>query len=151
MAMSELRSYEEKYCEIEMLVGEIEPRKKVWFGSLGADLTNKRKCVKWQHVAAVNAASSESRSTSEVKKNWSDLKVNDRKRMALHRQSVSATGGGTGTPELSPFDEHMASIFGEASVAGAVAEKEGDTDMAEDETADEPGKQPKALCAVHQT
>lgn len=37
---------------------------------------------------------------------------------ALHRQSVSATGGGTRTLDLSPFDESMASIVGEASVAG---------------------------------
>ena len=98
-------------------------------------------------VAAVNA-SSESQTRSEVNKNWSELKCNDKKCMALHRQSVSATGGGTGTPNLSPFDERMAPVVWEASVAGVVKEKEGDT---EDETADEPGKQPKALCVVHKT
>lgn len=32
-----------------------------------------------------------------------------------------------------------------------VTEKEGDTNMAEDETAGEPGKQPEALCVAHQT
>ena len=43
-----------------------------------------------------------------------------------------------------------ASIVRELSVAGVVTEKENDTDMAKDETADEPGKQPKG-CVVHQT
>ena len=33
---------------------------------------------------------------SEVKKNWSELKVNDKGRMVLHKRSVSATGGGKG-------------------------------------------------------
>lgn len=40
----------------------------------------------------------------------SGLKVNAKKRIDLHRQSVSATGGGTGTPDLSSFDERMTSI-----------------------------------------
>ena len=61
-------------------------------------------------------------------------KINDKEHMALYKQCVSATGGSTGTPDLSPFDEHMASIVRETSVAGVV------TDMGEDETTDKPGK-----------
>ena len=37
-------------CEIETLVGEIEARKKVLFGSHGAGLTNKRQFFECQHV-----------------------------------------------------------------------------------------------------
>ena len=51
----------------------------------------------------------------------------------------------------SPFDKRMASIVGEASVGGVVTENEGDCDMAEDETAGDPGKRPKALCVAHRT
>ena len=97
-------------------------------------------------VVAVIAANSVSRTISEVKKNWSNPKSNNKEHIALHRLSVSATGWGTGTPDLSPFDERLASIIREASVASVVTEKE-----AEDETTYEPGKQPKALCIVHQT
>ena len=37
-------------CEIEMLVEEIEARKKVLFGSHGAGFTNKRTFFEWPHV-----------------------------------------------------------------------------------------------------
>ena len=47
-------------CETEVLVGMIEARKKVLFGSHGAGLTNKRTFVEWQHVG-------ESRIESKVK------------------------------------------------------------------------------------
>ncbi|KAK5614347.1 hypothetical protein CRENBAI_003182 [Crenichthys baileyi] len=54
-----------------------------------------------------------------------------------HHQSMSATGGGKGEPELTPFEKKMASILGETCLCGIVSEKEGDTDLAE--TTDELG------------
>ncbi len=75
---------------------------------------------------------------AEVKKKWSDLKVEAKKQLTSHRQSVSATGGGKGVPELTPFETRMGSILGETSLCGIVPENEGDTDLAE--TTDEPGK-----------
>lgn len=71
------------------------------FSSHSPGITNKRKFVEWQHVvAAVSAASSESQTMSEVKKKWPDLKVNAKKHINLHKQSISATSRGTGTPNL---------------------------------------------------
>ena len=49
---------------------------------------------------------------ADVKKKWSDLKVEAKRKVARHRRSTSATGGGSGTPELTPLDEKRASTVG---------------------------------------
>lgn len=125
--------------EVEVLVGEVEARKIILFGGHSSGITNKRKFSEWQHVvSAVNEVSATERSVADIKKKWSDLKVEAKKRVARHRESISATGGGRGTPEPTPLDNKIASILGTASVGGIVSEKEGDTDLAE--TTEETGK-----------
>ncbi|XP_049426784.1 t-SNARE domain-containing protein 1-like [Epinephelus fuscoguttatus] len=118
--------------EIEVLVGEVEARKIILFGGHSSGITNKRKTSEWQHVVtAVNGVSATERSVAEVKKKWSDLKMEAKTRVAWHRQSVSATGGGNGTPEPTLLDTKIASILGTANMCGIVLEKYGDTDLAE--------------------
>ena len=68
---------------------------------------------------------------------WLEVHVKA-KGIASHHQSVPVTGGGRGTPELSPPKMRMASILAETSVSGIVLEKGGDTYMAQ--TPDDPGK-----------
>lgn len=132
--------------ETEVLVSEVDQRKVILFGSHSSGITNKKKCVEWQHVtAAVNAVGSTNRTVPEIKKKWSDLKVGAKKRLACHRQSVSATGGGQGAPKLSPLETRMASIIGETSVCGIVSEREGDTDMV---VTGEPGKSLYSISAL---
>ncbi|KAI3353871.1 hypothetical protein L3Q82_005079 [Scortum barcoo] len=80
---------------------------------------------KWQHVAD---AASEGRTVAKVKKKWSDIKVDAKKRLASRRQSVCATRRGRGTPKLTPLDEKLAGIIGESLLSGVVTEVEGDTD-----------------------
>ena len=43
---------------------------------------------------AFNAVGSEKRTQAEVKKKWSHMKVDVKRRMAAHRRSVAKTGGG---------------------------------------------------------
>ena len=43
---------------------------------------------------AFNAVGSEKRTQAEVKKKWSDIKVDVKRRVAAHRRSVAKTGGG---------------------------------------------------------
>ncbi|XP_049913336.1 t-SNARE domain-containing protein 1-like [Epinephelus moara] len=118
--------------EIEVLVREVEARKIILFGGHRSGVTNKRKTSEWQHVVtAVNSVSATVRSVAEVRKKWCDLKMEAKSRVAWHRQSVSATGGGQGTPEPTPLDTKIASILGTASVCDIVSEREGDTDLAE--------------------
>lgn len=71
-------------CEIEVLVGEVDTRKKMLFGGHSVGITNAKKALEWQHVAdAVNAAASEGRTVAEIKKKWSDIKVDAKKRLAF--------------------------------------------------------------------
>ena len=53
--------------------------------------------------------------TLKLKKKWSDLKVEVKRRVSAHRRSVTATGGGTGVGELSPFDLRVAALIGDTS------------------------------------
>ncbi|XP_026113218.1 nuclear apoptosis-inducing factor 1-like [Carassius auratus] len=131
MANTERKSKKRNFtqCEVEVIVGEVEKRRKMLFGGHSVGITNAKKALEWQTVAdAVNAVASQPRTVAEIKKKWSDIKVEAKKRLALHRQSVSATGGGKGTPELTPLDERLAAIIGESLLSGVVTEAEGDTD-----------------------
>uniref|UniRef100_A0AAQ6AJ68 Myb/SANT-like DNA-binding domain-containing protein n=1 Tax=Amphiprion ocellaris TaxID=80972 RepID=A0AAQ6AJ68_AMPOC len=130
--MAEKRKRNLSETEIEVLVDEVAARKSILFGGHCSGITNKRKGTEWQHiVTSVNSVSSTERTVAEMKKKWSDLKVEAKKRVACHRQSVSATGGDRGKPEPTPLDSRIASILGTASGCGIVSEKEGDTDLAE--------------------
>lgn len=44
------------------------------------------------------------RSVPDVKKKWLDLNAEAKKRLACHRQRMSATGGGKKTPEPRELD-----------------------------------------------
>ncbi|XP_054868348.1 t-SNARE domain-containing protein 1-like [Amphiprion ocellaris] len=130
--MAEKRKGNFSETEIEVLVDEMEARKSILFGGHSSGITNKRKGTEWQQVVtSVNSVSSTERTVAEVKRKWSDLKVEAKKRVTCHRQSMSATGGGRGKPEPTPLDSRIASILGTASGCGIMSEKEGDTDLAE--------------------
>ena len=74
--------------------------------------------------------------TNKVKKKLHDIKVDAKKRLASHRKSVCAMGGGTGQPELIPLDEKLAGSLGESLLSGVVTEV--DTD-AGPQGAEDPG------------
>ncbi len=65
------------------------------------------------------------------------FKVEAKRRLSSHRQSVAATGGGPRAPELTLLESKIATIIGDAGLCGIVPEKEGDTDVTE--TAEEQG------------
>jgi len=121
-------------CEVEVLVGEVEKKKTMLFGGLSMAITNAKKAAERQLVAdAVNVVASEGQTVglTEVKKKWSDIKVEAKKCIALHRQSVCATGWGKRTPELTPLNEKLAGIIGSSLLSGMVIEVEGDTGVAD--------------------
>lgn len=125
--------------DIDVLVSEVENRKTILFGSHSSGVTNKRKSVEWQQIVeAVNNVSGTERTMPEIKKKWSDLKVEAKKCLSSHRLSLAATGGGKGEPNLTSFEKRMAFVLGQTSVCGIVPENESDTDFAE--TKIEPGK-----------
>jgi len=70
---------------MEVLLSKVEARKNVLFGTLSSGISNKRKRSGWESVCeAVNAVGSEKRTQAEVKKKWSNIKVNVKWRMAAH-------------------------------------------------------------------
>ncbi|XP_016341425.1 nuclear apoptosis-inducing factor 1-like isoform X2 [Sinocyclocheilus anshuiensis] len=116
--------------ELEVLLSEVETRKNILFGTLSSGINNKRKKNEWDSLAdAVNAVGSENRTVNELKKKWSDIKVEVKRRTAAHRQSVGRTGSGTGVDELTPFEQRVASIVGDTLLSGVVSVAVGDSDL----------------------
>ena len=76
---------------MEVLLSEVEARKTVLFGTLSSGMSSKRKRSVCE---AVNAVGSEKRTQAEVKKKWSDIKVDVKRRLAAHRRSVAKTESG---------------------------------------------------------
>ena len=115
--------------ELEVLLTEIEARRHVLFGTLSSGVSNKRKRTEWECVCvAVNAVGSEKRTHAELKKKWSDVKMEVKRRTAAHRRSVAQTGGGTGEERLTPFEQRVAAIVGETALSGVVGAHVGDSD-----------------------
>ena len=73
---------------MEVLLSEVEARKNGLFGTLSYDISSKRNAV------AFNAVGSEKCTQAEVKKKWSDIKVDVKRRLAAHCRSMAKTGGG---------------------------------------------------------
>ena len=67
--------------EMEVLLSEVEARKNGLFVTLSYDISSKRKRSGWESVSvAFNAVGSEKRTQAEVKKKWSDIKVDVKRR-----------------------------------------------------------------------
>ena len=69
------------------------------------------------------------RTELEVKKKWSDIKVDVKQRLAAHRRSVVQTGGG-GAGEEGPtlFEQRVGAIMGDTALSGVVGTRVGDSD-----------------------
>ena len=81
--------------EMEVLLSEVEACTNVLVGKLSYDISSKHKRSGWESVSeAFNAVGSEKRTQAEVKKKWSNIKVDVERRLAAHRRSVAKTSGG---------------------------------------------------------
>ena len=93
-------------------MSEVECNHKVLFGTLGGALTNKKKNMLWEKEAiAVNAASSQRRSLTDIKEKWLDLKSSAKKAVAVHRRDIAATGGGQVETSVSPIQLRIANYW----------------------------------------
>ncbi|KAL6469111.1 hypothetical protein MHYP_G00226350 [Metynnis hypsauchen] len=102
-------------CEVETLLNEVEARKKCLFGTLSSGITAKRKRSEWDSVC----------------------------------EAVNAVGsehrGGAGDIELTPFDQRVAGIVGDAALTGVVDPNVGDSDCTQrTETGEGAQSQPAA-------
>ena len=93
-------------------MAEVEERQRVLFGSLSSGVSAKQKRLEWEKVCErVNAVGSETRTPAEIKKKWSDLKVEVKRRTAALRRSTGQTGGGPGEETLTPFEQRVVAII----------------------------------------
>ena len=53
---------------------------------------------------------------AEVKKKWSDIKVDVKRRLAAHRRSVTRTGGGTGEEGPTLFEQRVGATMGDTAL-----------------------------------
>ena len=73
---------------------------------------------------AVNSVGSAKRTQAEVKKKWSHIKVDVKRKMAAHLQSVAKTGGGQEKRGPTLFG----AIMGDIALSGVVGAHVGDSD-----------------------
>lgn len=119
-------------CEVEALISEVEAKRTILFGSLSSGISAKTKRIAWENIAkSVNDVGSENRSTADVKKKWSDIKVDVKRRVAAHHTSSQKTGGGPGVEALTPFDQRVTAVLGDQSVVGVLPPEEGDSEFAQ--------------------
>ncbi|KAG1925912.1 hypothetical protein F2P79_025205 [Pimephales promelas] len=79
-----------------------------------AKASKKRNFTENELEVLLSEVGSESRTVNELKKKWSDIKVEVKRRTAAHRQSVGRTGGG------------------DTLISGIVSVDVGDSDMIQD-------------------
>ncbi|XP_061095066.1 uncharacterized protein LOC133126748 [Conger conger] len=106
-------------CEIQVLIKEVEKRRRVLFNGVSVGVSAERKRMEWHRVCvAVNAVSAVHRSTREVKRKWFDMKVLAKKRISAHKESVGAAGWSMRSPPLSPQDVRLAFIMEDTQLSG---------------------------------
>ncbi|KAK0146283.1 t-SNARE domain-containing protein 1 [Merluccius polli] len=123
-------------CEVEVLISEVEARNNILFGSLSSGISTKTKKLAWEKVAkSVNEVGAENRTVADIKKKWSDIKVDVKKKGFCPPEKR----GGAGLGELAPFEQRVAAVVGDRLLFGVVPPAEGDSDLAQDPTEDSQG------------
>ncbi|XP_061094547.1 myb/SANT-like DNA-binding domain-containing protein 4 [Conger conger] len=134
MVLSKQRRKKKNFaeCEIQVLVKEVERRRRILFNGASMGVSTGRKRMEWQRVCvAVNAVSAVHRSTEEVKKKWFDMKMLAKKRISAHRESVGAAGRSVRSPPLSALDERLAFIMEDIQPCGELPPPDECPDTAE--------------------
>ncbi|XP_061166219.1 myb-related transcription factor, partner of profilin-like [Saccostrea echinata] len=125
-------------AEITVLTDEVEKGKDILFSRQNSTVSNSLKKETWNKIATkVNAVNTTDhiRSGEEMKKKWTCLSSESRKKLALNRREQKKTGGGSlpSGAAFRPIDEKIEGIIGETSISGI----EGGIDVLETESARE--------------
>lgn len=98
----------------------VEERKSHLFGKFSSQLSAQDKEVKWQEVAdAVTSMCGVLRTADAVKKKWSTITSEAKKRGALVKKDQGKTGGGQ--PEVKPLtalEERILAVMGKVYTEG---------------------------------
>ncbi|GAA6102796.1 nuclear apoptosis-inducing factor 1 isoform X1 [Tachysurus ichikawai] len=104
--------------EVEIIVEEMEKQKHILVNHFNAGVTHKAKNNAWMEILKrVNAVTNCQRELVEVKKKWSDLKTEVRRKVAQARAAIEDTGDCTTVPViLTAMQQRICNLLGEATI-----------------------------------
>ncbi|XP_077139993.1 nuclear apoptosis-inducing factor 1 [Ranitomeya variabilis] len=104
--------------EVEIILEEMEKQKHILINHYNAGVPLLTKTNAWYDILKrVNAISTCHRELAEVKKKWSDLKTEVRRKMSQARATVEGEGD-VGTPPvmLTPLQQRICNLLGESAI-----------------------------------
>ncbi|XP_030644231.1 nuclear apoptosis-inducing factor 1 isoform X2 [Chanos chanos] len=109
--------------EVEIIVEEMEKQKHILVNHFNAGVTHITKNNAWIEILKrVNAVTTCQRELSEVKKKWSDLKTEVRRKVAQARAAMEGTGDCTTVPViLTSMQQRICNLLGEATIISVPA------------------------------
>lgn len=113
--------------EVEIIVEEMEKQKHVLVNHFNAGVTHIAKNNAWVEIMKrVNAVTTCQRELAEVKKKWSDLKTEVRRKVAQARAAMEGTGDCSSIPViLTSMQQRICNLLGEATIISLPAAEAG--------------------------
>lgn len=104
--------------EVEIILEEMEKQKHILVNHFNAGVTHITKNSAWVEILKrVNAVTTCQRELAEVKKKWSDLKTEVRRKVAQARAAMDGTGDCTSVPViLTSTQQRICNLLGEATI-----------------------------------
>lgn len=104
--------------EVEIIVEEMEKQKHILVNHFNAGVTHIAKNNAWIEILKrVNAVTTCQRELAEVKKKWSDLKTEVRRKVAQARAAMEGTADCTSVPViLTSMQQRICNLLGEATI-----------------------------------
>ena len=106
--------------EVEILINEVQKRKKILFSSLTNSITNQVKEKEWQEVASrVSSVGPVVRTAAQVRNKWSDFASRTKKKNSAFNRAARVTGGGVNPmPRINEEESKVLSVLGPIAVDG---------------------------------
>ncbi|XP_077334902.1 nuclear apoptosis-inducing factor 1 [Lithobates pipiens] len=111
--------------EVDIIMEEMEKQKHILINHYNAGVPLMTKSNTWYDILKrVNAISTCHRELAEVKKKWSDLKTEVRRKMSQARAAVEGEGD-VGTPPvmLTPLQQRICNLLGESAILSLPAQE----------------------------
>ncbi|XP_051524262.1 nuclear apoptosis-inducing factor 1 [Myxocyprinus asiaticus] len=114
--------------EVEIIVEEMEKQKHILVNHFNAGVTHIAKNSAWMEILKrVNAVTTCQRELAEIKKKWSDLKTEVRRKVAQARAAMEGTGDCTTVPViLTSMQQRICNLLGEATIISLPAAEAGE-------------------------
>ncbi|XP_072287692.1 nuclear apoptosis-inducing factor 1 [Pyxicephalus adspersus] len=111
--------------EVEIIMEEMEKQKHILINHYNAGVPLMTKSNAWYDILKrVNAISTCHRELAEVKKKWSDLKTEVRRKMSQARATVEGDGDvGTAPVMLTPLQQRICNLLGESAILSLPAQE----------------------------